>query len=137
MKRFVIFMLLVSIILGLCACSGGIDSKEAKDDIALFFSTVERGEYDEAAGFLHPDRPADLKSFFAAVGQEEGVDFSDIQIERYTGYRFSWYNSEYDGSACGFDIDVRVNGKLAEIEVLIVRNDAGYGIYEFDIDFED
>jgi hypothetical protein len=118
------------------ACSGGISGDDAKSFVNDFLSTVADGDYAKAESFLHPDRPADLQNFFESIEKEKNVDFSIIKFERYTGFESSVYNSAVDGSMYSIEMDISVSDRAADLEVELVRNDNGYGIYEIDIDFD-
>jgi hypothetical protein len=120
-------------VFSLCACSGGIQEGEAKDLINRFFDAIETEDYELAATFLHPERPADLKVFFEGLENEKGLDFSNIEIDKYTAFSSSYYDSTVAGSTYTLGMDTNVNGEDMEIEIEIVKNDNGYGIYNLDI----
>ncbi|MBR6727820.1 MAG: hypothetical protein IKM08_06475 [Clostridia bacterium] len=120
------------------ACSDGIDTDKAEADAESFLAAVSEGDYDTAATYLHPDRPVDLATYFTRIEERELVDFSDgIEIVRKSGSSYSYYESEVDGSAYEMDLDVRIGGIEAEIEIELVQNENGYGIYNFEIDVDD
>lgn len=85
---------------------------------------------------MHPERPADLQEFFVSLENEKNIDFSSINIEKYTGFRSSFYDSSVDGSAYSLTMEIAVSDKIVQMEIEIVKNDAGYGIYNLDIDFD-
>jgi len=85
---------------------------------------------------LHPKRPADLQEFFEALENENDVDFASINIEKYTGFKSSWYDSSVGGSTYSLKMKIAVSDKIIEAEIEIVKNDNGYGIYNLDIDFD-
>ena len=134
MKRIFSLFVIVSIVLTFSACSGGIKGKEAKELINNFFDCIETKDYEAASEFLHPERPAELDVFFEGLEKEEGLDFSDIQIEEYTGFSSAYYDSTVDGSTYSLEMDILLNDKEIEMEIEIVKNDNGYGIYNLDID---
>ncbi len=41
-----------------------------------------------------------------------------------------------DGSAYSLKIKIAASDKIIQMEIEIVKNDAGYGIYNLDIDFD-
>lgn len=142
MKKYVLRIALVLLsclmLLSAVSCSDGVDTDQAKTDVRAFLSAAGKEDYETAATYLHPDRPADLATYFARVEAEEKVDFSaGIEILKETGFSYSYYDSEVDGSAYELDLDVRIGGVTAEIEVEVVKNDNGYGIYNLEIDVED
>lgn len=52
----------------------------------------------------------------------------------YTGFSSSYYNSAVQGSLYTLNMKVDAGGKELKIEITIVRNDRGYGIYQLEID---
>lgn len=135
MKKVLIF-LLAFIVCTTTACSGGISGDKAKTSVNDFLSAVADGDYEKAETFLHPDRPADLQQFFESMEQSKNVDFSDIRFEKYTGFENLFYDSSVGGSSYSLDMKVSVSGVHADFEFELVQNDKGYGIYNFDIDFD-
>lgn len=67
---------------------------------------------------------------------EKNVDFSSINVEKYTGFKSSWYDSSVGGSTYSLTMKIAASDKIIQMEVEIVKNDAGYGIYNLNIDFD-
>ena len=135
LKSSLLLTLCILCALSLFACSGGISGEEAKAYIGDFLGAVADGDYARAETLLHPERPAELAPFFANVEAEAGLDFSaGIEIERYTGFSTSFYDSSVGGSAYELRFRALVGDKSVEMTVEIVKNEAGYGIYNFNID---
>lgn len=140
MKKLICILTAIAITLALCACSGGISGDEAKDYVEDFFDAVEEaaedGDFEIAESFLHPDCPAEIEAFVEAVSEDKGVDFSSIEIVKYTGFSASYYDSRVDGSRYGLSMQLSISGESAKAEIELVNNDKGYGIYNFNIKFE-
>ncbi len=136
MKKVVSIFLILMFVFSLSACSGGISGDEAKSHINGFFEKIEAGDYEAAEEFLHPDRPADLQAFFETLEDEKDVDFSSINIEKYTNFKSSWYDSSVDGSTYSLTMKIMISDTIIQMEIEIVKNDGGYGIYNLDIDFD-
>ena len=139
MKR--IFRMIVAIMIdclfvsSLVSCGNGIKGDEAKAFINDFFAAIVAEDYDKAEGFLHPERPADLEAFLQNVEKQANVDFqAGIEIENYTGFSSSLYDSSVDGSTYELIMRAKVGDKLVRFTIEIVKNEIGYGIYNFDID---
>lgn len=133
--RLIIVALCVICTFSLISCSGGIKGEEAKAFINDFFDAVAAEDYDKSEGFLHPERPADLEKFLSYVENEENVDFQEgIEIEKYAGVSSSLYDSTVDGSTYELTIRTKVGDKKVTFTIEIVKNEAGYGIYNLDID---
>ncbi len=133
-KKTVICLLTLVLLLGsLTSC---IDGKKAKGTVEDFLSAVEAGDFETAKTYLHPERPADLSTYFGNVEATEQVDFqSGIAITKYTGVKSSHYDSSVGGSVYETTARAKLDGKSVTITVEIVENEAGYGIYNFNIDF--
>lgn len=118
----------------LSSCSGGIQDSEAKAHINEFFAAIAEEDYGKAESMLHPEHPVDLALFFTNVEKEKGVDFQDgVRIQRYTGFSSSFYHSNVKGSRYALTMDTTVGEKAVKFTIEIVKNDAGYGIYDFEI----
>lgn len=132
-------ILLVSIaclcVFSFVSCGNGIKGDEAKAFINDFFAAIVSEDYDKAESFLHPERPADLETFLHNVEKEENVDFqAGIEIEKYTGYSSSLYDSTVDGSTYELTMRTKVGDKKVIFTIEIVNNENGYGIYNLDLD---
>ncbi|MCI8589821.1 MAG: hypothetical protein HFE77_03825 [Clostridiales bacterium] len=128
-----VFVILV-IIFSFVGCSGGISNNDAKAYTRDFLDAIEAKDYEHAATFLHPERPVDLEPFFEGLKSEENMDFSTIEITKYTGFSSSYYDSTVEGSAYSLSMNVKVGDDEIKMEIEIVKNDNGYGIYNLDID---
>ena len=132
-------ILLVSIaclcVFSFVSCGNGIKGDEAKAFINDFFVAIVSEDYDKAESFLHPERPADLETFLLYVVLVEYVDFqAGIEIEKYTGFSSSLYDSTVDGSTYELTMHTKVGDKKVIFTIEIVNNEKGYGIYNLDLD---
>ena len=135
LKAFIIIIICITTALSLVSCGDGIDTDEAKAFINDFFDAVSADDFEKAQTFLHPERPADLKTFLDTVESETEIDFqSGIRVEKYTNFSYAYYDSSVGGSAYELTIKAAVGDKTVKFTVEIVQNDEGYGIYNFDID---
>ena len=117
------------------SCGNGIKGDEAKALMNDFFSAIVAEDYDKAESLLHPERPADLEAFLLNVEKDESIDFqAGIEIERYTGFASSLYDSTVDGSTYELTMRTKVGDKKVTFTIEIVKNENGYGIYNLDLD---
>ena len=117
------------------SCGNGIKGDEAKAFINDFFAAIVTEDYDKAESFLHPDRPADLETFLLDVEKEKDVDFqAGIEIEKYTGFSSSMYDSTVNGSTYELTMRTKVGDKTVKFKIEIVKNETGYGIYNLDLE---
>ena len=136
MKKVVSIFLVLIFVFSLTACSGGISGDEAKSHINGFLEKIEVKDYKAAEEFLHPERPADLEEFFENLEKEKNIDFSSINIEKYTGFKSALYDSSVGGSTYSLTMKIAVSAKIIRTEIEIVKNDNGYGIYNLDINID-
>ncbi len=138
MRRSIFTLFFASLLLFSLFGCGGVDRQQAKTDAEAFLDLIEKEDYESAKAFLHPSRDIDLAADFSRIEAEEGIDFSlGIKVNRYTGTSYSWYDSDVDGSQYKFDVELLVGTLPVEAKIAVVENDAGYGIYSFDFDYED
>lgn len=134
-KSLLLLLLVLALALSLVACSEGLSKDETKALTEDFLGAVQRGDFEAAEAYLHPERPIDLEKYFDGIEGRAAIDFqSGIEIGRYTEYSYSAYDSEFAGSDCELELNATVSGVALEISIEIVKNDLGYGIYEIDID---
>ncbi len=125
---------LILTILSLCFVSC-IKGDRAKDTIEQFLDAVEAGNYEDAKTHLHPKYPIDIQAHLSREAAEEQLDLSaGIEIVRYSSVESAHYDSRVDGSKYETTVQVKIGGIAAEIEIELVENDNGYGIYEIDLD---
>lgn len=134
LKCIVPVLVVLAVIFSFAGCSGGISRDDAKAHIREFFDAIETKDYEQASTLLHPERPADLEAFFEGLSYTEDLDFSKIEITKYTGFSSSYYDSTVGGSTYSLSMNVKVGGNEIKMKIEIVRNDNGFGIYNFDID---
>lgn len=134
-KFLVLLLTVLTFALIFAGCDSRVTRDEAKEQTNLFLNAVEDKNYDLAKTYLHPQRPIDVKALTERAELNLGIDFSKgIEITRYTDFSSSVYDSEVDGSEYELEIDAIVGGVSIEINVEIVRNDQGFGIYGIEFD---
>ena len=134
-KKVSVITITCLFVCSLASCGNGIKGDEAKAYINDFFVAIVAEEYDKAECFLHPERPADLETFLLDVENEENVDFQEgIEIEKYTGFSSSLYDSTVAGSTYELTMRTKVGNKTVKFTIEIVKNENGYGIYNLDLD---
>ncbi len=134
-RRTLIILTTCLCLFSFVSCGNGIKGDEAKAFINDFFAAIVAEDYDKAEGFLHPERPADLETFLLNVEKEEEVDFqAGIEIEKYTGFSSSLYDSTVNGSRYELTMRTKVGDKKVKFTIEIVNNENGYGIYNLDLD---
>ena len=141
MKKTLKTMLIATIcclsILALVSCGGGIKGDEAKVLINDFFAAVVEEDYEKAETFLHPERPGDLEEFFLNIEDKENVHFeAGITVEKYTGFSASYYDSTVGGSTYELTMRAKVGEQAVQFIIEIVKNEAGYGIYNLNVDVD-
>ena len=134
-KKLLLAFLACLCAFSLVACAGGISSEEAEETILDFLAAIVAEDYALAESLLHPVKDVDLEVFFNDLEREEGVDFQEgIEIVRYVGFSSSLFDSTVGGAKYTLTLRVKMGGEDADLEVSVVRNEGGYGIYSFDLD---
>ena len=139
MKRFlkIITVILTAALLisGLTSCSGGFTSTEANTMIEDFLSKISAEDYEGAKALVHPSYKEDLESYIKICEKAGGFDCSDgFEIQEYTNTSYSKNNEAVGGAAYSTTFNAALGFKLVKVTVEIVKNDAGYGIYTFNIE---
>ena len=136
MKRvasiFVLLAVLLTAVMSLTACSGGVTREETQTASEALFAALSKGDYEAAAALFHPETgmTADnVAAFCEQLNSQTGLDFSEgATIERYTGMSTSFYDSNVGGSRYELTMQVKVGETSATFRVEVVRNDGGFGI---------
>lgn len=134
-KSIIIVIIALALCFSLVACNGAIKKKDAQEITEAFVLAIENGDFEKAKTYLHPEKPLDLEKYFNGIEERTGVDFQNgIEIKRYTDFSSSLYESEVDGADYELEMNVIVDGVAFEFSIDIVKNDLGYGIYDFEFD---
>ena len=133
-RKLLISLLLIAAIL--CSLTSCVDGKQARADTEAFFALLSAGDYAAAGEYLHPASPYyNLPQYVSYLTQTEGLTLTNgITVVRYYGISSAAYTTEYNGSAYKMEMVVRIGNIQADAEVVVVENDRGYGIYEFEFD---
>jgi hypothetical protein len=118
----------------LSSCGGGIKGDEAKQWVRDFLVAIEEEDYESAESYLHPERPADMEEWFLFVEEEKELDFQkgiEIQYEEFVSS--AYYDSTVSGSTYELGIEARVGEKTVYILIELVKNENGFGIYNFQL----
>ena len=133
MKKVLILAVALILCFALIGC--GKETDKAKETAEGFLSSIASGDFENAKTYLHPDRAINIEKYFNDYEAWSGVDFQKgIKVKKYTEYSYSVYDSDVNGSEYELEIRISVGGKTLEINIDVVRNDNGYGIYEIDLD---
>lgn len=127
------FALLLTAVVSLSACSGGVSRDEAKEITNAFFTAMTAENYEEAAALFHPgtSMTAELmKSTAETLRAEMNADFTEgVSIERYVGMKSAYYDSNFGGSVYELTMTVKMGDETLSITTQVVRTDEGYGLW--------
>ncbi len=141
MKKLLAILLMICT---LCLSGCGI-LKELKDgmDEAIvlvedFLTALSENDLDTAKCYLHPDSTPstdELSEFVSKLEQTYSINFFDgVTFKRLTNTGSAYYDSSYDGSVHEIDYEIVVGGVSVDFFFTVVKNDSGYGIYNFGIE---
>ncbi len=132
-KKTALLILSFVICISLFSC---IDGSQARETIDNFITLVAIDDYEGAEEWLHPTVSVSLSEYLARVEKEEEIDFSKgVEIIRYTSVHSAHYHTSVKGSLYETTVKIKVGDEVGEMEVTVVDNDAGYGIYSLEFDF--
>ncbi len=133
-KRIISFV--TAAVLLLFSLTSCIDSNLARGTLEDFVIAVESNDFEKAQSYMHPSVTDDIEVYFNSIEKERQVDFqAGFKIIKYVGFENAFFDSNVGGSLYGTTATVKIGGMDATITVNIVENDAGYGIYNFTIEF--
>ena len=137
MKKIASIILVLVMIFAFTGCANKVSKSEAKDQAEAFLEAIEKGDFEQAKTYLHPEKSVDLEKYFNNKELQGGIDFQKgIEITKYTNYSSSLHETEVDGGEYELEMNVTVDGNAIEMSIDVVRNDLGFGIYDFDVDLE-
>ena len=126
---------LLLLLASLTACSGGVTREETQAASEALFAALSNADYEAVSAMFHPDKTVStdkLSSYCEMLVTDYGVDLTEgATIERYTGMKSAYYDSEVRGSLYELVMDVKVGEITAVFRVQVVRSDTGFGIWNF------
>ena len=141
MKKILAIILVVCT---LCLSSCGIfkELKAGMDEAIVlvenFCTALSNDDFDTAKSCLHPDstpKQDELSTFITKLEQTHSIDFSDgVAFKRRTGTSSAYYDSDYNGSVHEIEYKIAVGGVTTDFFFIVVKNDSGYGLYNFGIE---
>lgn len=145
MKKSVVLVaiLLVVCLFALSGCGLFAELKQGlKDAVAVaedFCVALADGNWTAAQECLHPDSVSptanNIRSFVSQMENTHNVDFSDgVAFKMRTSFRSAYYDSSYDGMVHEFTYNVSIGGVDTSIFFVVVKNDAGFGIFSFGLE---
>ena len=127
--RLVSLLLLFCLMLSLASC---IRMSEAKEMATEVFLCLSEERYGDAAALFHPSygiTSADMESLAGVLADSYGADVTKgIVIKRTTNHSVSAYETNVDGSRYEMEMVVAIGDRTLDALIVIVRNDAGYGV---------
>ena len=141
MKK-ILAIILVLCTLFLSSCGILKELKAGMDEAIVlvedFCTALSNDDFDTAKSCLHPDstpKQAELSTFITKLEQTHSIDFSDgVAFKRRTGTGSTYYDSDYDGSVHEIEYKIAVGGVTTDFFFIVVKNDSGYGLYNFGIE---
>lgn len=128
MKKLIAISLLLTLVLSLAGCAGGVDVEQADAEVAAFFDTAITGDYEAAKTYLHPSNADILLHSFIYYNIPKGATVTDA-----ANFSWSWYDGSVGGSQYTRDYTLTAGDAAWTVSVQVVQNEAGYGIYSLDI----
>ena len=141
MKK-ILAIILVLCTLFLSSCGILKELKAGMDEAIVlvedFCTALSNDDFDTAKSYLHPDstpKQDELSTFITKLERTHSIDFSDgVAFKRRTGTGSTYYDSDYDGSVHEIEYKIAVGGVTTDFFFVVVKNDSGYGLYNFGIE---
>ena len=141
MKK-ILAIILVLCTLFLSSCGILKELKVGMDEAIVlvedFCTALSNDDFDTAKSYLHPDstpKQNELSTFITKLEQTHSIDFSDgVAFKLRTGTGSTYYDSNYDGSVHEIEYKIAVGGVTTDFFFVVVKNDSGYGLYNFGIE---
>ena len=141
MKK-ILAIILVLCTLFLSSCGILKELKAGMDEAIVlvedFCTALSNDDFDTAKSYLHPDstpKQDELSTFITKLEQTHSIDFSDgVAFKRHTSIGSTYYDSDYDGSVHEIEYKIAVGGVTTDFFFVVVKNDSGYGLYNFGIE---
>jgi len=130
MKKALLILMAVIMVLSLTGCFIKTDFEPAKKHAEGFFSAVRAEDYGQAQGFLHPECELDPEEFFKNAAKEYGLDFATFAINGYTNVSVNTSVGLRSATTYTFVMDTSVSGKQVTVQLVILEDSAGFGIYD-------
>ena len=136
LKHILALMMAVAMMMLTVGCAENrVTRDEAKETTQSFLTAVSQGDFERARSYMHPQWLGNLEGYFNGKETALGIDFQKgIEVTKYTNFSSALYDSDVDGSEYELEAWLTVDGAPLELEIEIVRNDQGYGIYTLEID---
>ena len=126
--------LLVCCMLAVTLVSCGIDLDEGKAHVEKFFAAISEEDFEKARTYIHPEYDFEPKDYFEAVAEEWGIELTDgIVVDAVGGIKTVVYDSNVKGSFLQLDMYIKSGNESATCVVVLVENDAGFGIYDITV----
>ncbi len=140
MKKLLAIMLVLCV---LCFSGCGlfkelfVEMDKATALVEDFCQCLARNDIEGAKAMMHPQSNPKAYNLSNAIRNWEnqlGIDFSN-GIGNKLGFSIesNGYNIQYDGMVHEIEFARKVGDKRIEFEFVVVKNDAGYGIYYIDL----
>lgn len=140
--RTISILLVLSLSLGLLVGCFDTENNDdlvyrAKTTATVFLDSIAGGHDEVAETHLHPHFESTPRFIVYETFSKLGVQLKNgITDREFVTFRTALYDSEYDGSVCEMTVYCTVDGRNCEIDLTVVDNDEGYGIYYVKISVE-
>ena len=138
MKRFafrgISLLLLFSLLFTLSSCAGNISDDEARVCAEDFINALEVQNYDRAERLLHPESKIDVAYFAQMADESSNLHFAGgVTVEEITVTKTSIYSGSEQSTHKILSVTLLANGTRRVLEMHLLKNRAGFGIYTVDI----
>ncbi len=137
MKKTVIklaSLVLICCMFTMTLASCGINIDEGKAHVEGLFAAISEEDFKKAATYMHPEYDFDPKDYFEGIAEYWGIKLTDgIVVDAFGSVKTIVYDSNVEGSLLQLDMYIKSGTKSATCVVVLVENDAGFGIYDITV----
>ncbi|MBR2891742.1 MAG: hypothetical protein IKC22_05185 [Bacilli bacterium] len=143
MKKFISIFLVFSMNF-LSGCGIIKELSESKNEsikiIENFCIALSNSDIETAKTYLHPDsmpKKADLAAYVTILENRYNIDFSDgVSFYDRKSIESTYYDSSYDGTIHKIEYEIVVGNVHTDFYFNVLKNDAGFGIYNFGLTYK-
>lgn len=137
MKKTICIVVCVLFVFTLASCGLGETNEKALDAISNLFGALGEGDYEAAAGFMHPRSESATKAAMERFDEglfEKGIVLSGgVTVTEMEDFKFSLMDSYYGGSVYEFEFSADIGEKKCTVKAEVLETSDGFGVYRINI----
>ncbi|MBE6600805.1 MAG: hypothetical protein E7640_06400 [Ruminococcaceae bacterium] len=137
MKKTICIVACVLFVFALASCGLREATEKARDSVSNLLGALGEGDYEAAAGFMHPSSESATKEAMERFDKglaEKGIALSEgVTVTEMEDFNFSLSDSYYGGSVYEFEFSAEIGEKKCTVKAEVHENAGGFGVYKINI----